>query len=165
MGKNHAILTVLVVLVQYRCALCSRQLPALLTKITEKGAFGNMTLIDWRDSRPIYEQIVDRIKRLILMDVIQPGEQLPSVRSLAMENGTNPNTVQKAYAELERQGITYTVRGKGVFVSESAVLKDRKKQELIDRTAELLREGEELKLDPEEICGEALSMLRKGGKE
>ena len=63
-----------------------------------------MTLIDWRDSRPIYEQIVDRIKHLILMDVLQPGEQLPSVRSLAMENGTNPNTVQKAYAELERQG-------------------------------------------------------------
>ena len=64
-----------------------------------------MTLIDWRDSRPIYEQLVENLKRLILIDVLQPGEQLPSVRSLAMENGTNPNTVQKAYAELERQGV------------------------------------------------------------
>ena len=70
-----------------------------------------MNLIDWRDARPIYEQITERIKRLILMDVLAPGEQLPSVRTLAMENSTNPNTVQKAYAELERQGYAYTADG------------------------------------------------------
>ena len=120
-----------------------------------------MTLIDWRDSRPIYEQIVENMKRLILIDVIRPGEQLPSVRSLAMENGTNPNTVQKAYAELERQGVTYTVRGKGVFVSENAVLKDKKKQELIDRAAEVFKEGEDLCIGSEEIYREALIRIKK----
>ena len=133
-----------------------------LTDTVKKGAAATiMTLIDWRDSRPIYEQIVENLKRLILIDVLQPGEQLPSVRSLAMENGTNPNTVQKAYAELERQGVTYTVRGKGVFVSENAVLKDKKKQELIDRAADIFREGEELMISPDEIYEEALSKLKE----
>jgi len=115
-----------------------------------------MTLIDWRDSRPIYEQITDRLKHLILMDVIQPGDQLPSVRSLAMENGTNPNTVQKAYTELEREGFTYTVRGKGVFVAENSVLKDRKKTELVNSMKTLIKEGEELGIKPEELFQEAL---------
>ena len=115
-----------------------------------------MTLIDWRDSRPIYEQITDRLKHLILMDVIQPGDQLPSVRSLAMENGTNPNTAQKAYTELEREGFTYTIRGKGVFVSDNSVLKDRKKTELVSNMKTLIKEGEELGIDPHELFQEAL---------
>ncbi len=121
-----------------------------------------MKLIDWRDNRAIYEQIVDRMKRLILLDVLEPGEQLPSVRSLAVENGTNPNTVQKAYTELERQGYTYTVKGKGVFVSDSSVLKDRKKQELIIEVTDVLREGKELGIEPEDICGRAIERIRGG---
>ena len=131
-------------------------------EFTEKGAASTiMTLIDWRDSRPIYEQIAENLKRLILIDVLQPGEQLPSVRSLAMENGTNPNTVQKAYAELERQGVIYTVRGKGVFVSGNAALKDKKEQELIDRAADIFREGEDLGIDPGKIYKGALSRLKE----
>ena len=118
-----------------------------------------MTLIDWRDSRPIYEQIVSRMKHLILMDVIRPGEQLPSVRSRAMENGTNPNTVQKAYSELEREGFTYTVRGKGVFVSDNAVLKDRKKTELVTKFTDLMKEGRDLGIEPEELFNEALKTM------
>ena len=121
-----------------------------------------MELIDWRDGRPIYEQILERIKHLILMDVLQPGEQLPSVRSLAMENATNPNTVQKAYAELERQGFTYTVRGRGVFVAESAALKDRKRTELRTEMTTLLREAREVGIDPEALCKEALSDIQTG---
>lgn len=126
-----------------------------------------MELIDWRDGRPIYEQILERIKHLILMDVLQPGDQLPSVRSLAMENATNPNTVQKAYAELERQGFTYTVRGRGVFVAESTALKDRKRAELRAEIQSLLQEGREVGIDPGELCREALSGLAKeeGGQE
>ena len=84
-----------------------------------------------------------------------------------MENGTNPNTVQKAYAELERQGVTYTVRGRGVFVSESLVLKDRKKQELIDKMEKLIREVEEIDLSPGEIYEEAekrLNESKNGGR-
>ena len=61
--------------------------------------------IDLKDRRPIYEQLIDQIMDLVLHGVMQPGEQLPSVRALAGELAINPNTIQKAYAELERQGI------------------------------------------------------------
>ncbi|MBR4530216.1 MAG: GntR family transcriptional regulator [Lachnospiraceae bacterium] len=118
-----------------------------------------MNLIDWRDARPIYEQITERIKRLILMDVLAPGEQLPSVRTLAMENSTNPNTVQKAYAELERQGYAYTVRGRGVFVADSAVLKDKRRGELAEEIASLLREAKEAGFDAAQLCEEALKRI------
>ena len=88
-----------------------------------------MNFINYQDSRPIYEQIVERYKMLILKEVLSPDEQMPSVRKLAMELSTNPNTVQRAYMELERQGFLYSVRGRGSFVSSSAgVLQDKKRE-------------------------------------
>lgn len=78
--------------------------------------------IDYRDRRPIYEQLVGGIRELILKGIMQPGEFMPSVRSLAAELGINPNTIQKAYAELERQNIIYTVPGKGSVVGEDTSL-------------------------------------------
>ena len=62
-----------------------------------------MILIDYRDARPIYEQVVERFRILILRGVIKPDEKMPSVRNLAVDLSINPNTIQKAYAELERQ--------------------------------------------------------------
>ncbi|MGX8686576.1 MAG: GntR family transcriptional regulator, partial [bacterium] len=75
-----------------------------------------MGIIDMRDSRPIFEQISDWYRKLILQGVMVPDEKMPSVRSLAMELSTNPNTVQRAYADLEQKGFIYTVRGRGNFV-------------------------------------------------
>ena len=63
-----------------------------------------MIRLDYRDSRPIYEQVRDGLRRLMVTGVMQPGEQLPSVRSLAMELAINPNTIQRAYAQLEQEG-------------------------------------------------------------
>ena len=116
-----------------------------------------MDLIDYRDSRPIYEQISERYKTLILKGVLEPGEQMPSVRQLAMGLSTNPNTVQKAYAELERQGFLYTVKGKGNYVSGGEELMENKKKELAGRMAELLKEADELGLDWE-------TLIRKAGE-
>ena len=79
-----------------------------------------MIRLDYRDSRPIYEQVRDGLRRLMVTGVMQPGEQLPSVRSLAMELAINPNTIQKAYAELDGRGIIYTLPGRGGFVSQNA---------------------------------------------
>mgnify|MGYP000825913876 CR=1 FL=1 len=62
-----------------------------------------MIRLDYRDSRPIYEQVRDGLRRLMVTGVMQPGEQLPSVRSLAMELAINPNTIQRAYAQLEQE--------------------------------------------------------------
>ena len=114
-----------------------------------------MDLIDYRDSRPIYEQISERYKTLILKGVLEAGEQMPSVRSLAMELSTNPNTVQKAYAELERQGFLYTVKGKGNYVSGGKELMENKKTELVQQLAELLKEADELGMDRDELIRKA----------
>ena len=70
-----------------------------------------------RSRTPIYEQIIDSIKELVVKGVLEPGERLPSVRDMAKDMTLNPNTVQKAYQELERQGIISTLRGKGTFIA------------------------------------------------
>ena len=67
-----------------------------------------MIVLDYKDRRPIYEQIVERFQELILAKVLECGEKLPSVRNLAMELSINPNTIQRAYMELERQGLSIT---------------------------------------------------------
>jgi GntR family transcriptional regulator len=74
-------------------------------------------IIDARSSTPIYEQIIQGVKVSIIKGILQPGDKLPSVRELASMLTTNPNTVSKAYSELERMKIIETLRGKGTFVS------------------------------------------------
>ncbi len=103
-----------------------------------------MIILDYKDARPIYEQVVEKFKLLILKGVLTRDEQMPSVRSLAMELSINPNTIQKAYAELERQGYIYAVKGRGNFISDSVNLLQEKKEELKGRLKELYREGMEL---------------------
>lgn len=75
--------------------------------------------LDPRSNTPIWEQIVQNIKELVLKSMLAPSDKLPSVRELASLLVINPNTVSKAYQELERQGIIETLRGKGTFVSQS----------------------------------------------
>lgn len=72
-----------------------------------------MILLDYKDSRPIYEQVVEKLQELMLLGVLEEDDQMPSVRSLAMELSINPNTIQRAYGELERQGYIYMVKGRG----------------------------------------------------
>ena len=83
------------------------------------GGERNLIKIDSRNSRPIYEQIIDSIKENILKGILRPGDKLPSVREMSSMITANPNTVSRAYMELERQGVTETLRGKGTFVSSN----------------------------------------------
>lgn len=76
-----------------------------------------MFQLDFKSRKALYEQIIDKFKELIIKDVIKGDEQIPSIRDLAKELTINPNTIQKAYRELERQGYIYTVKGRGNFVS------------------------------------------------
>lgn len=103
-----------------------------------------MIKIDYHDRRPIYEQILSGFQKLILTGILKPEEQLPSVRSLAMELSTNPNTVQKAYQELERQGFIYTVKGRGNFVHGSAMLRETRIREILEEMERLFREAVEM---------------------
>lgn len=92
-----------------------------------------MVRIDYKSSLPIYEQVYNGIVRLAALGALKPGGQLPSVRSIAAEAGVNPNTVQKAYAMLERDGVIYSVPGKGSFLAEEQqVLESRKRAALED---------------------------------
>ncbi len=77
----------------------------------------HMFELDIRSRKPIYEQLVERLKELIITEVLKTDEQLPSVRTLAQQLTINPNTIQKAYRELEIQGYIYSIKGKGSFVS------------------------------------------------
>ncbi len=77
--------------------------------------------IDPRDPRPIYIQIVDEVRRAIVVGALEADEPLPSVRQLATELRVNPNTVSQAYRELERQGVVHVRRGQGTFASETSV--------------------------------------------
>lgn len=118
-----------------------------------------MINIDFRDRRPIYEQLVDAIKEQIMRGVLAQDEQLPSVRVLAAELGINPNTIQKAYSELERQGVTYTVSGKGCFVANTGgKILECKKLELAKRLQAIAREAKALGIESE-VLEDA---LRKG---
>lgn len=110
-----------------------------------------MIMIDYKDTRPIYEQVVEKIQTLILKGVLPNDSKLPSVRSLAIELSINPNTIQKAYAELERRGFVYTVKGRGNFVHYQDVLLNEKKEQLAEKIRLVLQEAEELGISKKEL--------------
>ena len=125
----------------------------------------DMNLIDYHDSRPIYEQIVENFKLQILKGILQADEQMPSVRSLAIELSTNPNTIQKAYAELERQGYIYTVKGRGNFVKSNTSMIEDKKRELVGAILELFNEARDIGISVDEILSEIKTVLDNIGGE
>ncbi|SHJ42654.1 GntR family transcriptional regulator [Tepidibacter formicigenes] len=83
--------------------------------------------LDLRSRLPIYEQLVEKFKELIINEVLKTDEKLPSVRMLARNLTINPNTIQKAYRELERQGYIYSIKGKGSFVNPSEQISNHEK--------------------------------------
>ena len=94
--------------------------------------------LDMRSRKPIYEQLVDKMKELIMNEILKPDEQVPSVRTLAMELTINPNTIQKAYRELETQGFIYSIKGKGSFVNPNHKIKDLEKIKTVKQQLEKL---------------------------
>ena len=90
-----------------------------------------MVHLDYRDVRPIYAQITDGFKEQIASGILQPGDKLPSVRELASELAINPNTIQRAYRQLEMEGWIVTVPGKGCFVCSNEKLAEEEKNRLL----------------------------------
>lgn len=111
----------------------------MLIQIIQGG--DNVLELDVKSRVPIYEQLVEKIKELIIMEVLKENEQLPSVRSLATELTVNPNTIQKAYRELENQGYVYSIPGKGNFVAP--INKNRK----LEKVSKLKEEIKKLILE------------------
>ena len=104
-----------------------------------------MLNLDYRDARPIYEQVRDNLRRLMVSGAIQEGEKLPSVRSLASNLAINPNTIQRAYESLEAEGYVYSIPGKGSFAAPRTGVDEERRDRLLGQfdslTAELLYLG------------------------
>ena len=105
-----------------------------------------MFTLNYRDPRPIYEQLKEKLRRMILSGALAEGEKLPSVRELAGQLSINPNTIARAYRELESEGFLYSVTGRGSFVGSLGGVDESRKQELraqfLSAATELLQLGE-----------------------
>lgn len=110
-----------------------------------------MISLNYRDSRPIYEQIKDGLRKLIVTGAMKPDEKLPSVRALAQQLSINPNTIQRAYNELENEGYIYSVPGKGSFASGDTGAEEARKQELLGKVREMVAELKYLGVSEEEL--------------
>ena len=110
-----------------------------------------MISLNYRDSRPIYEQIRDGLRKLIVTGALGADEKLPSVRALAAQLAINPNTIQRVYNELEGEGYIYSVPGKGSFAAASAVADSARRAELMAQVRELLSELRYLGVSQQEL--------------
>ena len=128
-----------------------------------------MIQIDLQSRVPLYEQLQEQIIRLSMLGILDENQQLPSVRALAREVGVNPNTVAKAYKQLEQQGIIYTVSGRGSFVSPDVLslqsLRQAALQEVLDAVDKALSRG----VSPQQLLDairqqlDSLSPCNQGG--
>lgn len=99
-----------------------------------------MLTLNYRDVKPIYMQIQEGLKKLIISGALEKNEKLPSVRELAGSLAINPNTIQRAYRELEAEGYLYSVSGKGTFVSPDIRVDEDRKKELLEQFDETVEE-------------------------
>ncbi len=111
-----------------------------------------MLHLNYRDSRPIYEQVRDGLRQLMVTGAIQPGDKLPSVRSLAGQLAINPNTIQRAYETLEQEGYVYSVPGKGSFAAQREEIDRRRREELLAQLDALAAELIPLGVTAEDIA-------------
>ena len=110
-----------------------------------------MIILEYRDKRPIYEQVVDKLERLIVGGALEADTEMPSVRSLAVELSVNPNTIQRAYVMLEQMGYLYTISGRGNFVAPESEWRGSKVQEMLKECHEMLLRAKEAGVTKEQL--------------
>ena len=110
-----------------------------------------MIALDYRDKRPIYEQVVEKLEKLIVCGALESNTRMPSVRSLAMELSVNPNTIQRAYAQLEQDGYLYTLVGRGNYVTCEAEWKKGRVQTVLKEFTEVLTKARETRVPRGEL--------------
>ena len=124
-----------------------------------------MILLDDRDKRPIYEQVVEKLERLIASGGLEPLTKMPSVRSLAVELSVNPGTVQRAYAQLEKDGYLYTVSGRGSFVTAESDWRDSRQGKVLAEWQAVSRKAKEAGLSEEQLTELLHRIYREGEAE
>lgn len=110
-----------------------------------------MIEVDFRDARPLYEQVRDGLRKLIITGVIEAGDRLPSVRTLSASLAINPNTIQKAYEALEQEGYAYSVAGKGSFAALPSDVREERRRELLAKLDAVVQELRFLGVSDEEL--------------
>ncbi len=124
----------------------------------------SLITVDLRDRKQLYEQLIDNIKGLILRGELLPDDKLPSVRSLARELGINPNTIQKAYSELERTGVIMTLQGRGsIVLADIGSLRGEHEEKLVERLAALASEAKKTGITKERFLDAASEAWGKIG--
>ena len=122
--------------------------------------------IDPRSHIPIYLQIADGVRAAVAAGLYRPGEPVPSLRAMAIDTQVNPNTVQRAYDELEREGLVYSRRGKGLFVTEQGTISAQTRTQQAVRRAfdEGIRAGRAAGMSAEQIRGLFEAAIDRTGK-
>ena len=110
-----------------------------------------MILLDMKDRCPIYEQLIEKLADLMLCGALREDEKLPSVRNLAADLSINPNTIQRAYVELERRGYIYSVQGKGSFVANIESVRADKKEEIQKSLRTLVLQAKDVEMKKAEF--------------
>lgn len=123
-----------------------------------------MFKLDLQSRLPIYEQLKSRIVELVMLGELGPDDQLPSVRSLARDLGVNPNTVQKAYQELERERIVYSVAGRGSYINPELDLSEQLKEDYIKKIKQATRQAKSCGIEEDRVV-EAVHQVYKEGNE
>lgn len=139
----------------------------VLKQIVRLVQMGGISLIqlNYRDSKPIYEQIKDGLRKLVISGSLSANEKLPSVRELASSLAINPNTIQKAYRDLESEGYIYTVAGRGTFAAKQQEIVETRRQELLERFDEIVEELFFLSVEESELMGRMDRLARGGGRQ
>ena len=108
--------------------------------------------LDYQSRIPIYEQIIKSVERYVAVGILKPNEQIPSIRELAASLGINPNTVKKAYTELEQKGVIYVISTKGTFIADKTnEVIERKITEGIHDINKIIAELEKLGISKDDI--------------
>jgi GntR family transcriptional regulator len=121
-----------------------------------------------RSDVPIYQQLVDGVKKAVARGILAPGDKLPSVRELAGRIAINPNTIAKAYQELEREGIIETLRGRGSFIAEvqaRSIDREEKKRRMREMLEKVLVEAYYMQMEEEEVLAMVEEIIREWYRE
>ena len=120
-----------------------------------------MIVLDYQDRRPLYEQVEEKFRNLILNGALEPGSRMPSVRQLAMELSINPNTIQRAYMQLEQEGLIYPVKGKGNFIADNEEVRKLSIASYTEKLKVLIQKGKAMGMDEDEL----IYIIRESYKE
>ncbi len=123
-----------------------------------------MFQLNYRDSRPIYEQIKEQLRKLIVTQAIQPDEKITSIREVATGLAINPNTIQRAYRELESEGYIYTIAGKGSFAAPRQDIDTKREGELLTQLDEIVTELSFLGYTTDTLLKRMENLMKKGEK-